>query len=854
MKKSNFKKALSLIMAVVMFAIPLSACGKDKPKNGEAELSEYVFVPTYTSIDKNVKEMNSVYCAGDRIYFTANVPVHADGTPATDEEVKEMDDYYASANGPAGEYTSTNITSTASGTETVVSTTREATAEAAPAPDGTAPAEEKTFDISYQTGLFSIKTDGTDYTALTDYKVPQKPDNENSYAGLDRMIADAQGNIWVAESVTTTLYNLPADFDPAKQNMWDYYAGEERQNFIRKLTSTGAEVSTLDLTQFVEKSTDATDEFRNQFYINDMSMDASGNLYISDGNNTVYVIGSDGSFQFKLSVDTWLNRFVKLKDGSVCASTNNESGEMILKVIDFNAKAWGKDVKMPANAWNTSSGGDAYDFCYTDGSSLFGYSMATETPEKILNWLNCDIDSNNIQYSTVLDDGNVFAITSDYRSEKGPSYEIVTLVKTPRSEVKQKTTLTMATMWLDYNLRKQLLSFNKTNPDYRIEIMDYSEYNTQEDWTAGVTKLNTEIISGNVPDIINISSLPYQQYAAKGLLEDLYPFIDKDPDVAKEDFVKSIISAVETDGKLFQLISSFGVMSIVGSPSVVGEEMGWTMDEMQAVIAEHPEADLPFGQHKSRENILQMLCMLNMENYMNWQTGECSFNSDDFKKLLTFASTFPSQEELEKASQEGDWIDPGTLISEGRQLFDMFNASDFQNYQYYKAMFGGKVSFKGFPTEKKNGNVASFDGGLAMTTSCKDKEGAWQFMRTLLLEDYQDNLDWNYPIIQKSFDKKLAEAMKQEYTTDENGNKVPVSHGGMSMGNGPTIEFYAITQEEADQIKALIDSVENTVVYDESITNIISEEAALFFAGQKTVDQTADIIQSRMNIYINEQR
>lgn len=844
-------------MAVVMFAIPLSACGgKDKPKDGEAELSEFVYVPTYTAMDKKVQDINSLSCADDRIYFTANVAVHSDGTPATEEEIKEMEDYYSGLGaGDAVAFASSGARASASGTAAV---TGSGTAVVTPEPgypDSGVAVEEKDFDINYQMGLFSIKTDGTDYMPLKDYKAPQRPDSENSNTGLDRMVADSEGNVWVAEYVSTTLYNLPADFDPEKQNMWDYYAGEERQSFIRKLSPTGAELSTLDLSQFVEKVDDPNNPYANQFYIRDMNVDNSGNLYISDGNTTLYVIGADGKFQFKLTVDGWLNNFVKLKDGSVGISVYGDNGGMVLRMIDFNAKAWGKDVTMPRNAWNTSSGGDKYDFCYTDGSSLFGYIIATETSEKILNWLNCDIDSNNIQHSTILPDGNVFAISSDWSNEQGPKYEIITLKKTPRSEVKEKTILTMATMWLDYDLRKQLLTFNKANPDYRIEIMDYSEYNTQEDWTAGLTKLNTEIISGKVPDLINVSNLPYNQYAAKGLLEDLYTFIDKDPDIAKEDFVQSIIKASEIDGKLFTIFPSFSVVSVVGAPSVVGEEMGWTMDEMQAIIAEHPKADLPFGQYMARENILEMLCVLNLENYMNWQTGECNFNSDDFKKVLSFASTFPSQEDMNKGGEMGEqYLDPATLISEGRQLFDMYSASDFQNYQYFKAVYGGAISFKGFPTEKKNGNIAMFNSGIAMTTSCKDKDGAWQFMRTLLLEDNQDNLDWNYPIIQKSFDKKLAKAMEQEYTTDENGNKVPVSQGSMSMGNGPMVEFYAITQEEADQIRALIDSVENTAVYDESVLNIIKEEAELFFAGQKTVDQTADVIQSRMNIYINEQR
>ncbi len=839
MRKKSFKKSLVLILAVLMFAAPLTACGNKEKKgeeNGEA-VSDYVYVANYATMDKAVTEMNTPYAAGGTIYFSASIAVHSDGSLVTENELKEIDEYYANLYGDGA------IAEAAA---------FEGEADTAEAESADIPVID--FDIQYISGLYSVKIDGTGYTALSDYVSPAKLDNSDSYSGLDKIIADEEGNIWVAEYVGTTLYDLPPDFDPAKDDMWEYYAGEERQNFVRKLSSTGAEMSSVDLSQFIEKSEPDMSGYSRQFYISDMTMDGEGNIYISDGDSTVYVIGKDGSFQFKLSLDTWINRLIKIGDGRVGTTSYGDSGGMVLKLIDFDAKSWGAEMNIPSEVWDTSPGGDVYDFCYTDGSSLYGYSFETETKEKILNWINSDVDNNTIQFSTVLDNGNVFAIASNWENEDGPSYEVITMVKTPRSEVKQKTTISLATMYLDYELRKQILSFNKTNPDYRIEVKDYSEFGTEEDWNAGLTKLNTEIISGKAPDIISISNLPYQQYAAKGLLVDLYSFIDNDPDISRDDFIKSIAGALETEGKLYQVSPSFSVISIVGSPSILGSEMGWTIDEMQAVIDANPNADLPMGQYVSRESVLQMLCMLNMENYMNWQTGETSFNSDDFKKLLSFANTFPSQEDMEKFYESGEWIDSSVLIQEGRQIFETFSASDFYNYQYYKAMFGGEIVFKGFPSDEKNGNVASFDSGISMTTSCKEKEGAWQFMRSILSDEYQENLGWNFPIMQKAFDKRLEKEMVQEYYTDGDGNKVPVSHGGMSMGDGPMIEFYAITKEEAEQIKALINSVENTAVYDESVLNIINEEAAFFFAGEKTVDQTAEVIQSRMNIYINEQR
>ena len=57
-----------------------------------------------------------------------------------------------------------------------------------------------------------------------------------------------------------------------------------------------------------------------------------------------------------------------------------------------------------------------------------------------------------------------------------------------------------------------------------------------------------------------------------------------------------------------------------------------------------------------------------------------------------------------------------------------------------------------------------------------------------------------------------------------------------------------------DQVLNLIDNLGCAVSFDQDIYNIISEETQAFFAGQKTAQDVAGIIQSRATIYVNEQR
>ncbi len=848
MRKTGFIKTVALLLAIVMFAIPLSACGK-KGDNGGQELSEFVFVPQYASFPKEITEMNNITCVGDTIYFTMNAPTRSDGSVITPEELekmqKEMDEYYANQSG--GTVEGGAVAAEPRAVVSAVGTGSDVVVDTAPVAPGVPDGEAPQWDVTYVPRLYKVKTDGTGLTQLSDYVYPTAPEGNYNSAGLNRIAADTQGNLWALENVRTTIFDLPEGFDETTEDPWQYHKEDISEYTVRKLSETGAELTKLDLTEFIEKP-EQENGYNRGVYINDMYVDKSGNVYLGQDSGIVYVLNADGSFNFKVKTDGgWFDRFITLRDGSVGVSTSGDAGR-VLKTIDVAAKGWGKEFKISSDVWNTSSGGNLYDFCYTDGSSLYGYKLDEDKEEKILTWINCEVDGDRIQYSTVLDDGNVFAISNNWDNEGGATFEVLTLTKTPRSEVAEKKVITYATVWLDWNIKKEILKFNKTNPEYKIEIKDYSEFNSDEDWSAGITKLNTEIISGNIPDIIQLDNLPYKQYASKGLLEDLYPFIDSDSELSREDFFPSILKAFEVEEKLYPLIPSFQIMSMVGASSVVGEEPGWTMREMQEIIKQNPQADAPFGLYMTKEQVFNVFCMLNMESYMDWETGECSFDSDEFKALLEFANSFP--EKIDDSEYE-NWIDPTTLIAEGRQIMNVFNLYDLQwSIQETKAQFSNQpITFKGFPSEDKNGTLAMVSGGLAMTSSCKYKEGAWAFMRTLLTEEYQKSM-WNLPINKNVFDEKLAEAMKQEY--DSEGN--PISIGSMGLPDGSQIEFYALTQADADLINSLINSVERTATQDESLMNIIKEEANIYFAGEKSVDEIASIIQSRMKIYINEQR
>jgi len=121
------------------------------------------------------------------------------------------------------------------------------------------------------------------------------------------------------------------------------------------------------------------------------------------------------------------------------------------------------------------------------------------------------------------------------------------------AEDNEITTITLAAFWLDRQTKEAIINFNRTNNNYHIQVKDYSEYDTDDDHTIGLKLLSTEIIAGNIPDILDITGLPVEQYIVMGLLEDLYPFIDNDPIINRDDFLDNVFNKAEIKYGLYYI-------------------------------------------------------------------------------------------------------------------------------------------------------------------------------------------------------------------------------------------------------------------------------------------------------------
>lgn len=638
-------------------------------------------------------------------------------------------------------------------------------------------------------------------------------------------------------------------------NSWKY----EERYFIRTLDENGKELSC------VEMDVDEMKQNQDYVYFNGMApvgdhqalMAGEGGLYIYD-TETGKMTGRIGGID-------WVEKLLTLKDGRVAVVYYGDNGQK-LSVVDVEKGALGEDWSVQGDLYQAIAGSGEYDLYYNNGVNFYGYKLDEGKAEKLFNWINCDVDNSNINGYTVTADGKIVALSNEWdENYENVTSSLITMEKVPASTLPQKEVITLACQYLAWETRSEIIKFNRSHDDVRIELRDYSEYNSDDDYEAGLTKLRTEMLAGNCPDIIDLSSMPAKQLAAKGLLTDLYPLLDADPELSREDFFPSVLKAMENNGKLYSTCSGFEVISAVGASKVVGSEPGWTYQQLTEALREMPEGCTVFSVSETRSDILRMCLTLEMDNFVNWNTGEVNFDKPEFIEMLNFVKSFPAEfdwEHYEWSDEDDDML----RVREGRQLLVYGDLSNFDSISQYESAFGGLdgFTFVGFPTSRGVGSMIMTSSGYGICETCRNKQAAWDFVRTFMTEEYQDRNSYAFPSNIHSYEAKKTDAMTPVYQKDdeghimldpETGEKMMESKGGYWDSTAQEwVNSYYYTQEEIDKIESVIMSADRAYTLDEAINDIVNEQVEAFFAGQRSAEDVAKLIQSKAKIYVNEQR
>lgn len=539
----------------------------------------------------------------------------------------------------------------------------------------------------------------------------------------------------------------------------------------------------------------------------------------ADGELYVVTLNTHDLSHFILRLADWINQ--KLKSG--LELTGGVLGDMIL--------APGKEK----------------DLLIHCASLLYECDTDTGACVPVMTWANHGINAEGLLWFCEDGNGNYQLLL---RTEAADTVhtELVRLNQTTEDMVPIKEIITIGLVGTSESIQKDVISFNLSNPEYEVQIVDYST----GDLMSSLTQMNLQLSGPEPPDII-CTVTDMSRYIGAGVLADLYPYMEKDTAFNSDDYLDNILTEYEQDGKLYGVINKFCIKMLVGNVDVLPDTEKWTTAEMLDFAAKHQDQQL--FQQQSSSDIMIILAAPKIDEFVNWDTGECYFESEEFISILEYAA---------KCGQEN----PATL---GDDAYEAINAGKFLLIDYYfnnalalqytDTLFNGSAQYIGHPVSSySESGILIYDALVfGIHSNSDNKDGAWAFLSYMLSDTCQNRIadeDEAFPIKRSSVERHIEAAMKNEISIDENGNEV-VKPKSYFTHYGLTGEIYAISEEQADQVRYLLENARgryNITSFQTSMFGIIMEEAQSYFAGQKTAVEVASIIQNRIEIYVNESR
>lgn len=393
--------------------------------------------------------------------------------------------------------------------------------------------------------------------------------------------------------------------------------------------------------------------------------------------------------------------------------------------------------------------------------------------------------------------------------------------------------IVLASVGGNSEVTKMVNDFNEQNTKYYIEEKQY--LSTDDPIHTANDKLMLDITRGEQIDMLYLSIFTdMSAYIAKDMFVDLYNMIDNDNEISRDTYVDGILSAYEINGELYEMPAVFGFYTSIGRASVWKDKSL----SIESILNKSKGNDnvLPFANLSGTDGFLTFI-RGSINEYIDFENGVCNFTDGRFENALEF---FYGYERL--SSEQG--IDS---FSNGASLLYHVYISSLDDLDKYENIFGDDLIFLGMPSDNINYHTIDTSCSFGILSGSDNKQGAFEFMKFYTSCDYQINLMEqfdSFPVNKEAF----SLLHKSEIKSCEEG----VTRSCMLANN--TKYEYRISEENMNAVIAEISSAYSSGGgYGEAIGTIIIEEAATFFDGSKTANEVCELIQNRMNTYLNEQ-
>ncbi len=504
------------------------------------------------------------------------------------------------------------------------------------------------------------------------------------------------------------------------------------------------------------------------------------------------------------------------------------------------------------------SGSTAKSLLVWNENALWRWNTAENTASPLVRWLDSGIRHEELHAVLAAKEGGYLAVLQAEAEQEttglptGQPLRLCTLTPADSSMLEGRTLITVGCTNSADSVTDMVLAFNRANPEAYIQVIDYSSFDAEaNNWSGGLAALENDIIRGAAPDILFLpNGTNNNSFIRKGLFIDLYPLLDADAEIKREDLLENLLQACEFRGELVTITPSYRIHTLAAPADKVTAKPGWNWQEYEALLAQYPDGAAPIAE-LSPQLALWYTLQLGGSRFIDYDAGQAHLDSPDFIRAMESAAAC-------KAGTDNATIDFKAELSSGRAVLKDCHLWGFTDMRQLAYEFEAGIAFKGYPNDDGScGSAIVPDLRIGITKDCEAPGTAWLFLRQFLLPEFQNSVyqsdDWqlpSFPLHKGALEAAAAAAA------------VPERRVSWHPAYLDSLEFTAaqqqywtrgITQEECGQLLELIGRIDTIFQYDDVLFDILTEESSVYFAGQRSAAEAAAILQNRIQTYLDEQ-
>ena len=581
-------------------------------------------------------------------------------------------------------------------------------------------------------------------------------------------------------------------------------------------------------------------------------------IEIIDSSGTSTVLDLQEQLPFITVTD--IGGFLYLGDGKMLLKIFRVTGQQTVCLVDINAKTASDISNDDSYEWINDM--DIIDYSYYDGignlsvdyEGIKKLNLEDKTEEVYISFDYCDLNRFDAENMMILDAGDDRVVLggNSFREEivmgvGMPATVIAVLQRADTNPNAGKKVISAASVGrLSYAVCESIRQFNEESRgtfimidqryDYEMaeqnvvfeEGMDYDTYDLAV--TAAImNELSLDLLAGEGPDII-LGAMDYRHLDNPDMLLDL------SSEVTSPSLYGNVMEYAEVDGVLYQVPVAFAMEGmLVRSDSVPQDAAGFTFDSYNDYIR-----DCCHGGNPNYMTKLEFMCMCVSQMGSAFTEGNgYNFSGDTFVRVAEFADSQFLPDELSVMSIDNPVSREFTEIHSVLEYIEQTNG----RLEDYRLM--------GFPSESGSGPLIVVSDSVAVSAATSYEEDCRAFVRLLLSDDVQTMFANSYGI---PVNREAQHAVCEPFA-DRNNRWYQAL---MTLYQPAQLEQYGYAQAMIDpdllqqQIDGYIESAAGIRMMDAPVEIIVREEIQAYFAGQKTIEQTMELIQNRVDTFVNE--